>query len=140
MPAWPPFRTGILSLYWEARLTIAVTKYTRYRYNLSLFQSIICISNLGTLLSCLYVFQFDPSTRNGSWTELDTNLRRSNRNFVAMYVDSSMFQTTCARRKRDTPNEEQGKDNDSIKCLCNIQSKTLFFLQEKHHPINWTPS
>ena len=35
--------------------------------------------------------QFDASTKNGSWIELPTTLRRSNRNFVAMLVDSSLF-------------------------------------------------
>ena len=35
--------------------------------------------------------QFDASTRNGSWIELPTKLRRSNKNFVAMLVDSSLF-------------------------------------------------
>ena len=35
--------------------------------------------------------QFDASTRNGSWIELPTQLRRSNKDFVAMLVDSSLF-------------------------------------------------
>ena len=60
--------------------------------NLSRFQTIICISKFVNT-NLISLFQFDPSTRNGSWTELDTKLRRSNRNFVAMYVDSSMFQS-----------------------------------------------
>lgn len=59
------------------------------------------------------IFQFDPSTRNGSWTELNVGLPRSNRNFLAFYVDSDMFQT-CHGRKKRTAEEEQGKGNNPI--------------------------